>query len=75
MDTAVWTEFVPVVTVLAGSGALVQRFVVSPHLAARRREKEALNERLDRMYAEITETRKEMHLMCRAFLDMKQKLG
>lgn len=75
MDTAIWTEFVPVITVLAGSGALVQRFVVAPHLAARRREKEALTERLDRMYMEITETRKEMHLMCRAFLDMKQKLG
>lgn len=73
MDASVWTEFVPFVTVLGGSGALIQRFLVGPYLAARRRERAELHERMDRMAYEIAETRKEMHLMHHAFLEWKGK--
>ncbi len=73
MDLAIWTEFVPIITVVGGSGALVQRFLVSPYLASRRQEREALRERMDRMSYEIAETRKEMHMMHQAFLEWKGK--
>lgn len=68
-----WTEFVPIVTLVGGSGALVQRFLVGPYVASRRREKADLQERMDRMAYEIAETRKEMHMMHQAFLDWKGK--
>lgn len=73
MEISVWTDLVPAVTVLGGSGAILQRLLVGPYLAARRREREALGRRMEEIARETAETRKEMHMMYQAFLEWRGK--
>ncbi len=75
MDTIFWTELVPILTLAGGLGAAARQFLLRPWMAARAVKEEAERQRVDRLASELTETRREMHLLCRALFELRERIA
>lgn len=75
MDGIVWTELVPILTAAGAIGAAARQFLLLPWMEARAVKEETERRRVDRIAAELAETRKEMHLLCRALFELRERIA